>query len=304
MKYIKEKNEYLNDAFWEWFGDSKMIDNKGNPMMCYHGTIDDFNEFSGNTGHVNDEGFYGKGFYFTFGNDKGSEKEARYYGRDVMKVFLKVENPFDYSKLLEYKGVSIHIMGVNSMVFLYNIAIKFPELANKIIINKTTWRDDEGIITQTPIGVLPDLVDKYLKDLKIVEIVDGQHEEKYKSGYVKSEMRSSKLPDGGIHKWLDTDDLGRWIFNIKDEELEIGLVMEAIEKYDGLSADYHPEGYMTRNPEITETIKKRGYDGIVQSMGGDEVVVFEPNQIKSATGNNGNFNPKTGNINEHKLWSI
>jgi hypothetical protein len=77
--------------------------------------------------------------------------------------------------------------------------------------------------------------------------------------------------------------------------------MDAIEKYDGITASYHPEGYMTRNPEITEIIKKRGYDGIVQSMYGDEAVVFNANQIKSATDNNGDFSLTKNNIYENQM---
>lgn len=35
MKYIKEYREYLNDNFWNWFGDSKVVDDKGNPLVVY-----------------------------------------------------------------------------------------------------------------------------------------------------------------------------------------------------------------------------------------------------------------------------
>lgn len=28
----------INDAFWKWFGDSKVVDDNGNPLICYHGT--------------------------------------------------------------------------------------------------------------------------------------------------------------------------------------------------------------------------------------------------------------------------
>lgn len=42
-------------------------------------------------------------------------------------------------------------------------------------------------------------------------------------------------------------------------------------------------------------LKKRGYDGIVNEKEG-EIVVFDPTQIKSATGNNGDFDPSNPNI--------
>ena len=45
MEYIKEYKEYLNNNFWEWFGDSKVVDVDGNPMVCYHATQFDFDKF-------------------------------------------------------------------------------------------------------------------------------------------------------------------------------------------------------------------------------------------------------------------
>lgn len=54
--------------------------------------------------------------------------------------------------------------------------------------------------------------------------------------------------------------------------------------------------------EFTERIKERGYDGIfvhrydVTDPEPDEIVVFEPTQIKSAIGNSGKFNPNDSSI--------
>ena len=37
--YIKEyKKEKFNDNFRKWFGDSKVVDNAGNPLVVYHGS--------------------------------------------------------------------------------------------------------------------------------------------------------------------------------------------------------------------------------------------------------------------------
>ena len=300
MKYILEFNNYLNKNFWAWFGDSKMVDKNGKPLVCYHGTNQSFDEFRTDVGHTHDAGFYGDGIYFTFGS-KYSEDEASYYGGKILKVYLKVENPFDFSNLTNYKGASINIMGVSSMVFLYNLVKMFPELGGAVTLEKVKMVDGEGITKDVPISELIGLVDKYSKDIKVID-VESNRGEPLKSGYVisKSKVVEYDYTDGGGKKgsYLDYDDLGMWTNKISDEELEICLIMEAIWKYEGMKANYHVEGYMTRNPIITETIKKHGYDGIVQSMYGDEVVVFDPSQIKSATDNNGNFDPNSKKINE------
>ena len=31
--------------FWKWFGDSKVVDEQGRPLIVYHGTNQDFDEF-------------------------------------------------------------------------------------------------------------------------------------------------------------------------------------------------------------------------------------------------------------------
>ena len=50
--------------------------------------------------------------------------------------------------------------------------------------------------------------------------------------------------------------------------------------------------------EFSDAIKKAGYDGVIVDRGNNykEYVAFEPNQIKSATENNGDFNPNNPDI--------
>ncbi len=48
-------------------------------------------------------------------------------------------------------------------------------------------------------------------------------------------------------------------------------------------------------------LRGRGFDGVKLD---DDYIVFEPNQIKSATGNNGRFNHKRGDITNAKTWWI
>ena len=46
---------------------------------------------------------------------------------------------------------------------------------------------------------------------------------------------------------------------------------------------------------VRDTLMERGYDGVIDWRSG-EIVAFRPEQIKSATGNNGNFDPKDPDI--------
>ena len=78
--------------FYKWFGDSKVVDRKGRPVVMYHGTnakFDTFNkEYLGGT----DYGFYGSGFYF-----HPMKKFAKTYGKNVLSVYLKADKIFDFS---------------------------------------------------------------------------------------------------------------------------------------------------------------------------------------------------------------
>jgi DNA polymerase III sliding clamp (beta) subunit (PCNA family) len=80
--------------FKEWFGDwekdpenaSKVVDENGEPLVVYHGTNSDFNEFDTNKQL---KGWLGKGFYFT-----KNKIEAKGYGKKLLKCFLNIRNPF------------------------------------------------------------------------------------------------------------------------------------------------------------------------------------------------------------------
>ena len=85
-KEDKEKN------FKEWFGDSKVVDSDGNPLVVYHGTKGDFKEFDNKKiGTLNDDGISGKGFYFT-----PIYNIAKNYSEDgnVLSVYLNIKKPF------------------------------------------------------------------------------------------------------------------------------------------------------------------------------------------------------------------
>lgn len=292
------------DNFKKWFGNSKVVDENGKPLICYHGTNREFSEFkpSNIVGRSHDAGFYGDGYYFTFNTwkPKLSKGEASYYGKKVMEVYIKAENPFYFNTLSKYKGNETSLMFYEPMVFLRNIAELFPEISAGLTINKRgeyDREDDSYPIHKVSIDILPSLFEKYEKLIKIDQIYNSG-KPSYKRAYVKEEIKSYKDEDGKTHEWIDTEHFGRYNNDTSEWEIRMMAIIDAIEKYEGIEADFMPEGYMTRHPEITEMIKSKGHDSIMQSSSGDEVVVFSPNQIKSATNNNGNFDINSNNINE------
>jgi hypothetical protein len=81
-------------AFKKWFGDSKVVDEDGNPLVVYHGTNKNVNEFSKmrigeSSGNM---GFIGSGFYFS-AQQNVANAYADKKGGNIMPVYLSLQNP-------------------------------------------------------------------------------------------------------------------------------------------------------------------------------------------------------------------
>lgn len=75
--------------FYNWFGDSKVVDEQGRPLVVYHGStesnIDIFDIGRGTHGLA-----YGVGAYFT----RNKALAENIYGKNVYSVYLRERNPF------------------------------------------------------------------------------------------------------------------------------------------------------------------------------------------------------------------
>jgi len=85
-----------SEAFKEWFGDSKVVDSDGKPLVVYHGTNTDIQAFDKaffNT--VEKRGDYvGEGFFFTPDQDKAERYAKQAGGSNIIPVYLSIQNPF------------------------------------------------------------------------------------------------------------------------------------------------------------------------------------------------------------------
>jgi len=98
------------ENFYKWFGDSKVVDSKGNPLVVYHGTNSDFDTFDIiNSAKNMDSGTIGKGFYFTTNpvnasniavNTSYNQSKER-GGENVLPVYLKIVNPHEAAGLYD-----------------------------------------------------------------------------------------------------------------------------------------------------------------------------------------------------------
>ena len=85
-----------SEAFKNWFGDSKVVDAEGKPLVVYHGTGDSFTEFDpAKIGRAHDEGYHGAGFYFSQDPDyAGAYTPSLRSGGNIMPVYLSLQNPY------------------------------------------------------------------------------------------------------------------------------------------------------------------------------------------------------------------
>lgn len=80
------------EAFKQWFEESKVVDENGEPLVVYHGSSYKFDKFDvskvgANSGENKDSGYFGTGFYFT-----PHQGLAEKYGQVLYKCFLRVNH--------------------------------------------------------------------------------------------------------------------------------------------------------------------------------------------------------------------
>lgn len=85
----KDINNDLNDDFLSWFGNSKVVDKNGNPLVVYHGTNTKFDSFrTGEKQYV----------YFTsdinLANKYATHRSKKINGEKIIyNVYIKILNP-------------------------------------------------------------------------------------------------------------------------------------------------------------------------------------------------------------------
>lgn len=126
----------INDAFWEWFADSKIVDPDGSPRVVYHKTGKRFRSFSLKKATQNI-------IWLTTNKEALESGEIYTQGSGIiMELYASVTHPAgwdEYHKLMldqieqQYDGVILKSKGDN-----YEIIVFDPKKI-KSIHNKGTW---------------------------------------------------------------------------------------------------------------------------------------------------------------------
>lgn len=78
-------------AFREWFGESKVVDAEGKPLVFYHGTYSDFDAFDPQQTR-------------DIGSHFGTQEQASKFGNRVVPVFLSVKKPLRLDDVFSTEG--------------------------------------------------------------------------------------------------------------------------------------------------------------------------------------------------------
>lgn len=84
-----------SSEFMKWFGDSKVVDANGAPLVVYHGTSADFQEFKTE-----------RGMSFFSPSDKWAESYSSKQGGNVVPAYVSIKNPATYA---EYKAARAEV---------------------------------------------------------------------------------------------------------------------------------------------------------------------------------------------------
>jgi|GEM_PF-1035110 len=277
----------LTPAQREYFKDSAIRDEQGRLREVYHGTNSgEFTVFDWDKTQSTDGGWFGRGFYFTFW--KG---EARTYGARVLDAYLNIKNPFVFrDELLEYGDMHPEDTDATSLAFMINFAEKFPELAEGRTLEVVTGWDEDGygITKEIPWSELRSEIEGFMArpDFRIMEIMDS----------------NNGNADGLKYEYVVKNGPGEWDYAysypyMSREEAErdrFGAAVQMLFRRGVYhSADFHmPHTYIEDiGTEFSEALKQRGYDGVLQTREGDEIVAFYPEQIKRSDNKNPTANP-------------
>lgn len=133
----KEVKSNLNDNFLVWFGDSKVVDEQGNPMIVYHATKIDFKTF-------NFSNSLQKIIWFTNDLDAIRNKEVGASGYDFTKeLYVSCKNPCGWEEYKKYGLGQLKEMGYDGCILknsdgTFNGFVFNPNQI-KSIQNKGTW---------------------------------------------------------------------------------------------------------------------------------------------------------------------
>jgi hypothetical protein len=258
-------------AFDRWFGNSKVVDENGKPLVVYHGSNTDFHTFDKEkTSFYN---HFGQGHYFTDNKsiaDDFSRDDSRHYRVEnkipkTYAVYLRIEKPY----YMNQEITDEEIQELSNLVKITNGSFFFKRFFYDSFSDKVYDKASENVPAQWGWG----------------------------EDEVKAELVNRK----------DLLELKRWAMKYKQEtrigDYSEGDTLTRLDVYTMLTDNGNA---ISPKRHITEFLQKNGYDGIIVDAIGSGLkekdtrptrnfVVWDANQIKSID-NGGRYSTTSPNI--------
>ena len=272
-----QRGRLLTDTpeFKAWFGDSKVVDENGEPLVVYHGTPVDvdrknFRFMEDRIGSTTDAGHVGRGFYFA--NTKG---EAGYYGKNIVAVYLSIQNPLNLTNDTGDLTFSGHFLNwapkldvIGALSSEQKQALDAMQAANSYVeenvkyVKAVSQDGSEGWMAKVP------------------NPAEGFTDEIHMRPGLRGAFPATKKEALENLKYQFRNEMERF-----HKEVYPGLGTEHASVSDYVRTELGAD-------RMTELATAAGHDGIIW---GDEYVAFRPEQIKSVN-NRGTFDPNDPRI--------
>jgi len=263
-EYLNEQKNVLNDNFWKWFGSSRLVANR-KPMICYHGTSEkniqefDVSRIGYNKGNL---GHYGYGIYFS-----DDIREAKTYGNVIYECYIKMTNPFTGT---DKEIALLKKNGIDNIDDEIVVSIDFKSFKNQ-------FKKDKFVFN-------------FINDVERVGL------SKAWDNVINSNPKEDLDKLNDISDMIQYTTLNKNVDGVPDDVLD-DLKTLNLKPELNMGFPYHQSLHWitelgNRSKEVTDVIKKLGYDGVWY---GSEIVAFDPGQIKSIE-NDGSWDTTDNNI--------
>ena len=296
MKAPNGKPSNLNERQWaqvrttsfkNWFGDwekepsssSKVIDENGEPLVVYHGGPYRFYEFDkSKMGRTTQAESAKRGFFFTD-------------SRSLADLFAEgaADGSINEAELIDYIKRELSIKPDEDIKRFFD-AFKESDLAYEEFLEENDGFSDYDFLRGYVYEYIPTDVEKASeRELMVNYILDSIEKEIWSGWFDKGSAISKKLSGMDI-EWGHTEPV---FLNLRNPIV------------DDIKRDYYNEGESI-NPmaPVMDSARRLNRDGVIFTGIYEEgrhqkeiqYVVFEPNQIKTAVDNNGEFSADNDDI--------
>lgn len=283
------------EAFKNWYGKSKTVDESGKPLTLSHGSVKTFDTFDKDL--ASPESDLGAGFYFT---NSASDVNTNYYGggpdfdNKVARLAERLADEEDIAYDIAEEKARKELMGDPSKIDAY-LKMENPLYIGK---NETQLFDYNDMRTNAI-------------DRQGLRLEDFDDEDVFEENvqYAIDDLLGERLDEttSNLYDILSYDNVDNVRNSLADFAYEGGGSFENLKsRLNDLYLENPETGDLVGNEVARRIVENLGYDGIIDSTVSKKFnmnlnpdtthyVVFNPTQIKSVN-NQGTFDPTNPNI--------